>query len=323
MDKKISVVLPVYNISKYLEECVKSLISQKYSSLEIILVDDGSTDGSGEICDKLAQEDSRVVVIHQKNGGAANARNHGIDIATGEYICFVDSDDAVCNEYISHLAEQIVKNDCDIAVCGFTFWFRDSEDIHEINTAEGVYSKEEFLLRFLKDWSCSSLCNKMFRREIISNIRMAEGHCIDDEYFTYRIVMNSRKTVVSHKPLYRYRMRSSSVMHDMGGKQERIMLDRIGYVTQRYKDICENVNSIEKEFFDDAIDTLARYRTHSKNMPIAQKKLQKWVNGHIFRILKMDCSLKQRVAYLYHFYFKSPSKTAEPNPLESKKQVFD
>ncbi len=323
MDKKISIVLPVYNISQYLEECVNSLTSQKYSNLEIILVDDGSTDGSGEICDMLAQADNRIFVIHQKNGGAANARNHGIDCATGDYICFVDSDDVVCHEYVSHLAEQIESNGCDIAVCGLSFWYKDSEEISKITTSEGVYEKEEFLLCFLTDWSCSSLCNKMFCREIIGDLRMEEGHRVDDEYFTYQIVINSHKTVVSHTPLYRYRMRSSSVMHDMAGLQERVMLDRIGYITQRYEDIREKVPNIEKAFFEDAIDTLLRYRIHSKNMPVAQKVLRKWIGKHLLRIFKIDCSLKQKLAYLYYFYVKSPVKTGESNPLKSPKPFFE
>lgn len=114
----ISIIVPVYNVRPYLEQCVRSIIAQTYQDWECILVDDGSTDGSGELCEKLVSEDERLKVIHQKNQGVSVARNHGIEISKGEYICFIDSDDWVEPTYLSHLYEVYTNNDIDIAVSG-------------------------------------------------------------------------------------------------------------------------------------------------------------------------------------------------------------
>ena len=113
----ISVVIPVYNVEKYLEKCLDSVVEQTYRNLEIILVDDGSTDNSGAICDRYAQKDSRVVVIHQKNGGLSKARNVGIDTATGKYISFIDSDDYVGSCYIETLYKEIKPNIINLSIC--------------------------------------------------------------------------------------------------------------------------------------------------------------------------------------------------------------
>ena len=119
MSKLVSIVVPVYNVEKYLERCVDSLINQTYKNIEIILVDDGATDNSGELCDKLLFKDSRIKVFHKLNGGLSDARNYGINQATGEYLLFVDSDDWVENEIVEKLYNSIEQNSADISVCGF------------------------------------------------------------------------------------------------------------------------------------------------------------------------------------------------------------
>ena len=115
--KKISVIVPIYNVEQYLYQCIDSIIAQTYTNLEIILVDDGSTDSSGEICDKYASVDCRIVVIHKKNGGLSEARNAGINVATGDYIGFVDSDDYIFPDTYRGMIEACENNNCEIAVC--------------------------------------------------------------------------------------------------------------------------------------------------------------------------------------------------------------
>lgn len=314
MEHKVSIVVPVYGVENYIEECVESLLAQTYSNLEILLIDDGGRDRSPEICDRYAAQDDRIKVIHKPNGGAASARNAGLDAATGDYICFVDGDDAVHPDYVKHLLTQVTARDADMAVCGFRNWTKSgAQPVDCDNTGE--YTGQEYLLRFLRDWSCSLLWNKIYRREVIGDIRMEEGHKVDDEFFTYLVVMNCRKVVLFETPLYDYRLRSSSAMQDMGPHLERIMLDRVAYVTARYRNVSERMPQIEAEFFQDALNTVTRYWYHSKNMPKAQQEICRWVKAHTKRILSMKLPLRTRLAYLYQLYIKRPAVMAEPNPI--------
>lgn len=307
MDKLVSVILPVYGVEKYLPECVDALLAQSYQNLEIILVDDASPDSCPAICDSYAAKDSRVRVIHKKNGGAASARNAGLDAARGDYICFVDSDDTVEADYVQTLLETV--GDADMAMCGFSLCSR--RGCKEEKVAPGIYDREGFLLRFLEDWSCSLLWNKLFTRDAIGGLRMEEGHRVDDEFFTYQVALNCRKVTVTGKPLYRYRLRSSSVMQDDGTVKQRMMLDRIAYVTARYEAVAAALPRLKKAYFTDAADTLSRYWRHSLGMPQAQKQLRAWVWSHILQLL----TLGKRGAVLLWVFLKKPMYPGEANPL--------
>ena len=322
MDSLVSIIVPVYNVSAYLDECIDSLVAQEYKNIEIILIDDGSTDTSGEICDKRAAEDPRIRVIHKVNGGAASARNAGIDAAIGEFICFVDSDDTVHREYISTLVQIIENENCASAVCGFFFRDRKKQVAYITETPNGNYGCEEYMLRFLNDWTCSLLWNKIFKRKAVGDIRMDEGHRVDDEYFTYQVFMNCSKTSVTDKCLYHYRLRSSSAMQDMESVQQNVMLDRIGYNVTRYATVSQKMPHLDEAFFVHTLDTLARYRYHSKGMPLAQKELRVWINNHLGRLLRSELSIKQKLSYLLSFYIKKPAVMAEANPIRMEDDEY-
>ena len=318
MDKLVSIIVPVYNVAAYLEECILSLISQSYRNLEIILVDDASPDNCGTICDSYAARDSRVRVIHKENGGAASARNAGLDAARGAYICFVDSDDTVEADYVQ--AQLDTLGDGDMTMCGFFFRSRNGSQAEIV--APGRYDKEGFMLLFLEDWRCSSVCNKLFRRSAIGDLRMDEGHKIDDEFFTYQVALNCQQVVVIEKCLYHYRLRASSVMQDMAAVQERVMLDRIAYNVARYDKVSAKLPQLEEAYFTHTLATLARYWHHSKAMPQAQKQLRGWINGHFGRLLRANMTLKQKLAYLLAFYFRKPAVTAEANPIQADSDAY-
>lgn len=308
MDKLVSVILPVYGVEAYLPECVDSLLGQSYRHLEIILVDDASPDRCGAICDAYAAKDDRIRVIHKENGGAASARNAGLDAAAGELVCFVDSDDTVEPDYVQTLLEAL--GDADMAMCGF--FLRSRSGSREERIAPGAYDREGFLRRFLEDWSCSSVCNKVFRRSAIGDIRMEEGHRVDDEFFTYQVALNCRRVAVTDRCLYHYRLRGSSTMQDDAAVKERIMLDRISYVSARYEKVSAAVPSVARAYFADAADTISRYWLHSLNMPQAQREIRRWVRGHIPQLLAMG---KQGLVLLRCFWFVRPRIYGEPNPL--------
>ena len=318
MDKLVSIILPVYGVEKYLPECVDSLLAQTYEHLEIILVDDASPDRCGAICDSYAARDSRVRVIHKQNGGAASARNAGLDVARGELVCFVDSDDTVEPEYIQVLMETL--GDGDMAMCGF--FFRSRSGSRPEIVAPGSYDREGFMKRFLEDWSCSLLWNKIFRRACIGNLRMAEGHRVDDEFFTYQVALNCRKVTVTDKCLYHYRMRLSSVMQDDGAVKERMMLDRIAYNVERYSNVSRAIPGLKALYFRHTLDTLTRYWRHGKDMPTAQRQIRQWVKAHTADILGMEGTLRCRLAYLYQLYLCTPQVAGEANSIQLDGQEY-
>ena len=311
----VSIIVPVYGVETYLPECIDSLLAQTYEKLEIILVDDSSPDGCAEICDRYAQKDSRIKVIHKPNGGAASARNAGMDVATGNYICFVDADDVTEKEYVEYLLSTLIREDADIAVCGYYNLTKTQKTV-ALCQKPGIYSPTEYLTCFLKDWSCSLLWNKLYRREVIGTLRMTEGHKIDDEFFTYRIVMDSKKVVVTGFPLYGYRMRTSSVMHASVSYAERILLDKIEYISIRYEDIRQRYPVLEQSFFGDIVDTMTRYRRSSYQMVEAQRKIRNWVRRYLGKILKTQMPLAVKLGYLYHLCWAKP-KTAPADDVQT------
>lgn len=319
---KISIIVPVYNIEKYIGECIASILDQTYQNLEIILVDDEAKDGSPAICDSFAAQDGRIQVIHKKNGGAASARNAGIDAATGEYVCFVDGDDRIEKDHINQLWNILAETGADMATCGFWFWSRNSLQVRTGNTIPGVYDRDAYMLRFLEDWSCSLLWNKIFSRDVIGSIRMEEGHRVDDEFFTYQVCMNCRKIAVSDRCLYRYRLRASSAMQDTAEIQERVMLDRVAYNIVRYQHIQQRMPQLETEFFINVLDTFSRYWRHAKNMPTAQREIRHWVKAHTGRLLRLKLPLYRKLSYMKCLYLTKPTIIAEDNPILADPQEY-
>lgn len=145
MNELISIIIPVYNVEKYIGKCIDSLIKQKYDNLEIILIDDGSSDNSGEICDKYAKKDKRIKVIHKKNSGQADSRNIGISKASGKYIGFVDSDDYIDKDYYNRLYKTLVKNNADVVTCKYQNVYNDDYRKEEIgnNIRETILDNQE------------------------------------------------------------------------------------------------------------------------------------------------------------------------------------
>ena len=168
MNQTISVIVPVYNVEKYLSQCADSILSQDYSDLEVIFIDDGSTDASGQICDQYAEKDPRVRVIHQKNGGAAAAKNAGLRMASGKYLSFVDSDDYLEPNVYGGLVRTLLDTGADVVQGSFREIYRNRAE--EQRVSEETLEGYEYLLRFPKDFSCALLWNKLYRRELFAGV---------------------------------------------------------------------------------------------------------------------------------------------------------
>lgn len=213
----ISVIVPVYNAEKYIDRCVKSIINQTFSDFELILVDDGSPDNSGALCDEWSKKDSRIKVIHQRNVGAGAARNVGLAIAKGDYINFVDSDDWIDPSMYEILYNLILKTSATIAMTGMISKSRyeqsiriDATKIHYI-----IKDTKEMLKRFFRvngeDSSIISVCGRLINRKILQNFRFVEGTISEDVSAAFFLCINSPKTVVIDSPMYNYFQNSSGV----------------------------------------------------------------------------------------------------------------
>lgn len=247
MDSIISVIIPVYNVELYIAQCLESVVQQSYASLEIILIDDGSTDASGQICDAFAVKDDRIRVIHQENAGAAAARNTGLDTATGEYLVFADSDDWLERDAYSYMLEELKKEQADIVQCSYRDIYVNKQ-IDQICKASGSsYDQVSFLARFTEDWTCGLLWDKLFKREVFKNIRFETGHIIDDEFFTYQGVMNAKKVICRDRIVYNYRMRRSGATGNPE-HYEQIVTDKLDYLTKRLDKVTEAYPPLSKTY---------------------------------------------------------------------------
>lgn len=207
---QISVIIPVYNVEKYLNRCVTSVLAQTYREFELILVDDGSPDNSGALCDALTSRDSRVRVIHKENGGLSSARNAGLDIATGKYVTFIDSDDVIHPCYLECLLKLCAEHDADISMGKLTRFSADAPTEFEmlqqgaplkksgIETLHCYFDEKTEVSNFV------SACCKLYKRSLFDGLRFPEGRLFEDEFTTYRLYYRAQKVVISDSILYYY-----------------------------------------------------------------------------------------------------------------------
>ena len=212
--------MPVYNVEKYLSKCLDSIINQTYKNLEIILIDDGSTDRSGEICDKYKNEDKRIIVIHQLNGGVSAARNTGIEVAKGKYILFIDSDDWIEKDYVRSLFTY--AGDDTIVCCGYKRIFDDKIIEHSVNKLAEL-NKLEFL-NLLQDYELEKhkkpvinpignyMCNKIYPAQLFRSIRFPIGHVYEDAFISIRLFSQISKFIVLPEAGYNYVVRNDSIV---------------------------------------------------------------------------------------------------------------
>lgn len=224
----ISVIVPIYNINGYIEKCIKSIVGQTYTNLEIILVDDGSTDGSGEICDQFALQDDRITVFHKTNGGLSDARNYALDRVNGDLISFVDGDDWIHPQMYELMMDIIKRENADIVTCGF--------EQQDIEFAKHHYRPDDMDIKILtRDEALCDIdiplviaCNKLYNREIFSDIRYPKGKLHEDEYVIHRLFYKCTRIAVIDRPLYFYTIRGDSITSVMTPQRINNALEAFG-----------------------------------------------------------------------------------------------
>lgn len=212
LEKLISIIIPVYKVEKYLSKCLDSVLAQTYKNLEIILVDDGSPDACGEICDQYAQRDSRVNVFHKPNGGVSSARNAGLDRASGEYIYFVDGDDYIEPNLCQRVVELLELHDADIVT--FDCWRVTEEGTRLGGTetiSDGLIVPEAALAELMKGHINNYSWNKIYRRYIFDDIRFPEGRVWEDVAISYKVLLKARRIYCCNERLYYYLQRKDSI----------------------------------------------------------------------------------------------------------------
>lgn len=259
---KISVIVPVYNVEKYLNKCIESILNQTFKDFELILVDDGSPDNCGTICDEYALKDNRIKVIHKENGGLSDARNAGINISQGEYIMFVDSDDYITEQMIEILYNAIISDNSDIALCGLDLVDECGNSINDKKNKSCVeyacISQHEALDRLCKDEAGYVVaCGKLYKKSIFDDIRFPKGKLNEDAFVTYRIYEKCQKISCVSKLMYKYVQRNGSIMNSVATIRN---LDAVeAFVERTYFLLEKNFISIASDSAVRAIDIYRKY----------------------------------------------------------------
>ena len=212
----VSIIVPIYNVERYINDCVKSLLKQTYNNIEIILVDDGSTDMSGMICDNLKSNDNRIKVIHKRNGGLSDARNEGINIASGKYLTFIDSDDVVEIDFVEYLYNLLIENDAEMSVCHYRKIDEQGNIISETikDNDELVIGNNSCMEKFFKGNDIGTVAwGKLYKTELFRKIRYPVGKYHEDVFTTYKVVALCDKIAIGAKAKYLYRLRHNSIVN--------------------------------------------------------------------------------------------------------------
>ena len=251
MVEKISIIVPVYNVEKYLKRCIDSILEQTYKNLEIILVDDGSTDSSPKICDKYAEKDNRIKVVHKENGGVSDARNVGLENSSGDLIGFVDPDDYIKKGMFEYLYSGMKKYGADVSVCGVTdeygeeslkgipsstFYVQEAEVLDKNKAVEGVLEDKKIV---------SHLWDKLYKRELWEGIYFPVGKRFEDMYVMHEVLARAEKVVLLPEEKYIYVRRSDSISFT---KMNINMIHTFGAYLERLK--------FAEEFFSESVDVV-------------------------------------------------------------------
>ena len=307
MNPLISIIVPVYNVEDYLKACLDSIINQTYKNLEIILIDDGSTDNSGKICDEYAGKDNRIKLIHKPNVGLSDARNAGLEIAKGEYIGFVDSDDYIAEDMYEFLYNLVVDNDLDVAMCA-------SCDVHEDGTVKTpkifktifINEKEKIIENLFVNQAgglAISVCNKLFKKKVIKNCKFTVGKTSEDVFFVLKWIENTDKFCRISDVKYYYVQHMHSITH------QQLYTPKILDVIEAY---LLNLDIISKKYlrcvavakarlywaYRITIERIYDCKDYKENTLVAQK-IQNELRKNLIDILKNKyISFKGKVGYV-------------------------
>ncbi len=299
----ISIIVPVYNVEKYLDQCIESIINQTYKELEIFLIEDGSPDNCGSICDSWAKKDDRIKVFHVDNGGSARARNIGLLHAKGKYVGFVDADDFLMPSMYEILYKLAINSSAEITECGY---YKVTSDVmhNSLNNLEGktirTFNTAEALLENVRDTVVQQVVwNKLYLKRIIGNTFFTEGKYIDDEFWTYKIIGSAKKIVSTTEKLYCYRQQEASMMHQSFSLRRmdalEAKLQRLKYLEQRFPSIVSEAKC-NLYFTCIYLQQMALKDVNKKEQIVMRKKIKNCLNSFCMEKSDLKCiDNKQRI----------------------------
>lgn len=295
----ISIIIPVYNVENYLNRCLDSVIEQSYSNIEIIVIDDGSNDDSGKICDEYALIDSRIKVIHKENGGLSDARNYGINEHKGKYITFIDSDDYVEPTYIETLYNAIKKYDADIAICSYQCIYENGTILKQRENMKCLLNPEETLEEILYQTNFNvSAWAKLYKDELFKENRYPKGKIFEDAYTTYKLILASKKISVDLKIEYNYMIRENSILTSKFSEKKLLLINAY---EEMGKEILKHYPNLEKSVKRSQvyanISTLRQMIYIDNRMKNKEKEIQKFVRQNSrYVIFNKKSSKRDKIA---------------------------
>lgn len=241
----ISVIVPIYNVEKYLDRCVESIVNQTYKKLEIILVDDGSPDNCPQMCESWAEKDKRIKVVHKENGGLSDARNAGMPFATGEIISFIDSDDWIELDMFEKMLNRMQKDNSDIVSCGVKWVEEDGSLIRDVTSENEILDNKTAMKELLNDSKLKQhVWNKIYKYDMIKNIPFEKGKYHEDVFWSYQIVGIAKKVSIIKESFYNYVQRSNSIMGEGFSVKRLDALDanrmRCEYMKEHFPELYDN-----------------------------------------------------------------------------------
>lgn len=283
----ISIVVPVYNVEQYLEKCVKSIVKQTYKNLEIILVDDGSPDKCGCICDKLSEKDKRIRVLHKNNGGLSDARNAGIDIATGRYISFIDSDDYIEKDYIKILYDSIKNDNSDMAIGAHTVLYENGTILKKATGEKSVLEPKTVLERILYDKGIDlSAWAKLYDINLFKKIRYPKGRLFEDAATTYKLIDSCKLISINSYSIYNYMIRNNSITGSTFSLKKMDLIistqEMCDYIKEKYS-VLEN--ACNRRLMWAYLSTLSQLAMSKDRYINEEKLIVKYIRKNGFSIL--------------------------------------
>ena len=295
---EVSVVVPVYKVEKFIYRCVDSVLCQTFADFELILVDDGSPDGCGKICDEYAKKDSRIKVIHKSNGGLSDARNVGIDTATGDWLMFLDSDDWLHPETIKKLYDEAIMNDATVSICGFGRTAGENPVVDTEIKAELWTPKK---LWFEERVTSTIACAKLYQKSCFEHVRYPVGKLHEDEFVTYRILFAQEKVAFINQPYYAYFTNPNGIMES---KWNPSRLDELEAI------------EAQSDFFEKIGDkNLIEYNENMYLLRLVNAHIKAKSNGY-----KKECKvLKRKVLFMT---LKNPKKVFSEKHIWVPENLF-
>ncbi|MDT6641236.1 glycosyltransferase, partial [Enterococcus faecium] len=285
---RISIIVPVYNVEKYLKKCVDSILGQTFTDFELLLIDDGSTDNSGSICDELAKTDNRIKVIHKENGGLSDARNIGIEVAKGDFIGFIDSDDYIDEDMYAFLYNNILKYDAELSMCGI-YDVHKNKEIKKLTPFSQLVTKSEAIELVLDGkLVVANAVSKLYKKELFENVRYPKGKIAEDAAVILKIINQCNKIHVDTSQKYYYYHRGDSITSKKFTKKDFDIIDvwneNEKWIIKNYPQMYDKVHTRVCWAYFVVLDKLVL--TEEKGLYQEKKQVREYLIDNFFFIIK-------------------------------------